>query len=245
MTTIEFTDRIHYTFTINKYLKKEVSIILNSYKTIKENGYGEIEIKKSRFICSMKRIETQEEAKTFIQTIKKEHWKANHNCSAFVLGETNEIQRSSDDGEPSGTAGLPMLEVLKKNELMNVVAVVTRYFGGTKLGTGGLIRAYTQAVSHTLHEIGLVKGTLQQEINVHLLYPQLGKFENFLELKKIPIKEISYTEKVTATCLISKKEIAAFKASVVELLNGQVEFTKGALSYYEQLLESSPIIDKT
>lgn len=121
--------------------------MIERYRTIKENGQSEIEIKKSRFICSLKRIESEEEAKNFIQEIKKEHWKANHNCSAFVIGEKNEIQRSSDDGEPSGTAGVPMLEVLKKNQLINVAAVVTRYFGGTKLGTGGLIRAYTHAVS--------------------------------------------------------------------------------------------------
>ena len=108
--------------------------MLQKYRTIKEDNQHEVEIKKSRFICFLKRIETEEEAKAFIQQIKKEHWKANHNCSAFVLGDHHEIQRSSDDGEPSGTAGVPMLEVLKKNDLINVCAVVTRYFGGTKLG---------------------------------------------------------------------------------------------------------------
>lgn len=186
----------------------------------------------------MKRIETEAEAKAFIQAMKKEHWKANHNCSAFVLGEKNEIQRSSDDGEPSGTAGVPMLEVLKKNELINVVAVVTRYFGGTKLGTGGLIRAYTQAVSHALIEIGIVEGTQQQEIAVHITYPQLGKLENMLELKHIPIKETIYTDKVTVRCLIVETEVTAFKTAVVELLNGQVEFTDGPISYHEQLVEA-------
>ena len=96
--------------------------------------------------------------------------------------EKNEIQRSSDDGEPSGTAGVPMLEVLK-NQLINVAAVVTRYFGGTKLGTGGLIRAYTHAVSQALSDIGIVEGTLQQEISVMITYPQLGKLQNYLELQ--------------------------------------------------------------
>ncbi|EOS8056910.1 YigZ family protein [Enterococcus hirae] len=211
---------------------------MNSYRTIQADGQAEIEVKKSRFICSMKRIETEAEAKAFIQATKKEHWKANHNCSAFVLGEKNEIQRSSDDGEPSGTAGVPMLEVLKKNELINVVAVVTRYFGGTKLGTGGLIRAYTQAVSHALIEIGIVEGTQQQEIAVHITYPQLGKLENMLELKHIPIKETIYTDKVTVHCLIVETEVTAFKTAVVELLNGQVEFTDGPISYHEQLVEA-------
>ncbi len=213
-----------------------MSTTLTNYLTIKEDGQSEIEIKKSRFICSLKRVTSEEEAKSFIQTIKKEHWKANHNCSAFVIGEKNEIQRSSDDGEPSGTAGVPMLEVIKKNELINVVAVVTRYFGGTKLGTGGLIRAYTHAVSHALEEIGVVKGTLQQEISVHLTYPQLGKVENYLELNKLTIKETIYTDKVSVNCLITEEDVASFKKSIVELLNGQVEFTDGPVSYHEQLI---------
>lgn len=131
--------------------------MLQKYRTIKEDNQHEVEIKKSRFICFLKRIETEEEAKAFIQQIKKEHWKANHNCSAFVLGDHHEIQRSSDDGEPSGTAGVPMLEVLKKNDLINVCAVVTRYFGGTKLGAGGLIRAYSGSVAQAIVHTGLLR----------------------------------------------------------------------------------------
>ncbi len=107
--------------------------------TIKEDFIAEEEIKKSRFICHLKRVYTEEEARAFISEIKKEHHKANHNCSAFTLGDRQEIQRSSDDGEPSGTAGVPMLEILKKREITNVCAVVTRYFGGIKLGAGGLM----------------------------------------------------------------------------------------------------------
>ncbi|MBX9041173.1 YigZ family protein [Enterococcus durans] len=210
--------------------------MLHSYQTIKEDGQSEIEIKKSRFICSLKRVTSEEEAKDFIQAIKKEHWKANHHCSAFVIGEKNEIQRSSDDGEPSGTAGVPMLEVLKKNELINVIAVVTRYFGGTKLGTGGLIRAYTHAVSHALEEIGIVKGTLQQEISVHITYPQLGKLENYFTLNQLTIKETNYTDKVTVVCLVTEDSVASFKESIIELMNGQVSFTDGAVSYHEQLV---------
>lgn len=102
--------------------------MIDTYRTIQKDGQAELEIKKSRFICTLKRVYTEAEAKEFIQQLKKEHWKANHNCSAFVIGEKNEIQRSNDDGEPSGTAGNPMLEVLKKQELINVCAVVTRYF---------------------------------------------------------------------------------------------------------------------
>ena len=210
--------------------------MIERYLTVKEDGQSEIEIKKSRFICSFKRVTTEEEDKTFIQAVKKEHWKANHNCSAFVIGDKSEIQRSSDDGEPSGTAGIPMLEVLKKNELINVVAVVTRYFGGIKLGAGGLIRAYTQAVSHGLTEVGIVEGTLQQELAVAITYPQLGKLENFLELQQVTVKETRYTDQVIVVCMVDETDISQFKATVTELLNGQVTFEKGPISYHEKLI---------
>ena len=129
--------------------------MLTTYHTIAKSGVSEIVIKGSRFICSLKRVHSEDEAKAFIQAVKKEHWKATHNCSAYLIGDQNEIQRAHDDGEPSGTAGVPMLEVLKKNDLRYVAAVVTRYFGGTKLGAGGLIRAYSRSVSTALKDIGI------------------------------------------------------------------------------------------
>ena len=113
-------------------------------------GEHELEIKKSRFICSIDRAESEAEARAFHERLKKKYWDANHNCLAYLIGERNEFQKANDDGEPSGTAGVPMLEVLKKRKLINTVAVVTRYFGGTKLGAGGLIRAYGQSVSNRL-----------------------------------------------------------------------------------------------
>lgn len=205
--------------------------MIDNYLTIKEDGQAELEIKKSRFICSLKRIESEEEAKEFIQMIKKEHWKANHNCSAFVLGEQNEIQRSSDDGEPSGTAGVPMLEVLKKNELMNVVAVVTRYFGGTKLGAGGLIRAYSGAVANALHEIGIVQGILQQEVFTTIDYSLLGKLQHYLEQKNLQVKDTQFLENVTLCVMV--EEVHVFQDEVTDLLNGQVTFSEGTSSYIE------------
>lgn len=205
--------------------------VIDNYLTIKEDGQAELEIKKSRFICSLKRIESEEEAKEFIQMIKKEHWKANHNCSAFVLGEQNEIQRSSDDGEPSGTAGVPMLEVLKKNELMNVAAVVTRYFGGTKLGAGGLIRAYSGAVANALHEIGIVQGILQQEVFTTIDYSLLGKLQHYLEQKNLQVKDTQFLENVTLCVMV--EEVHVFQDEVTDLLNGQVTFSEGTSSYIE------------
>ncbi|HPI99996.1 MAG TPA: YigZ family protein [Enterococcus sp.] len=212
--------------------------MIDTYLTIKEDGQSEIEIKKSRFICSLKRIKTEEEAKDFIQALKKEHWKANHNCSAFVLGEKNDIQRSSDDGEPSGTAGVPMLEVLKKNELINVVAVVTRYFGGTKLGAGGLIRAYSSAVSHALNEIGIVEGKLQKEVFVQIEYPLLGKLQHYLEQNQFYVKDTQFLENITLCVMVQNEE--NFKQAVIDLLNGQVSFEDGEYSYVE-----IPVANKT
>ncbi len=213
--------------------------MLQTYRTIKEDDQHEIEIKKSRFICFLKRIESEEEAKNFIQQIKKEHWKANHNCSAFVLGERSEIQRSSDDGEPSGTAGVPMLEVLKKKDLINVCAVVTRYFGGTKLGAGGLIRAYSGAVAQAIQAVGVVEGRLQQEILVQLDYPNWGKLENFLTAGQIAVKETQFTDQVIVTCMIDEDKTDLFEAQVIDLLSGQARFTTGEVTYHEQIIQGA------
>lgn len=213
--------------------------MLQKYRTIKEDNQHEIEIKKSRFICFLKRIDSEEEAKDFIQQIKKEHWKANHNCSAFVLGDHHEIQRSSDDGEPSGTAGVPMLEVLKKNELINVCAVVTRYFGGTKLGAGGLIRAYSGSVAQAIVHTGIVEGRLQQEVFVQLDYPNWGKMENFIASENLAVKDTQFTDRVVVTCMVDENQVDDFEAQVTDLLNGQVSFTTGEVTYHEQLIQEA------
>ncbi|WHA08444.1 YigZ family protein [Enterococcus montenegrensis] len=210
--------------------------MIDHYLTIQKDGVAEIEIKKSRFICSLKRVETEDEAKLFIQRVKKEHWKATHNCSAFVVGDKSEIKRSNDDGEPSGTAGIPMLEVLVKKDLINVAAVVTRYFGGTKLGAGGLIRAYSHAVSHGIDEIGIVEGKLQQEVSLTIAYPLLGKLQNYLENNQLAIKETLFTDEVVVVCSIDEESVAAFEASITELLSGQVQFFYGQKTYNEILL---------
>lgn len=208
--------------------------MLPTYYTLAENGQHEIEIKKSRFICTLRRVESEDAARDFIQEIKKEHWKATHNCSAYLLGERSEIQRSSDDGEPSGTAGVPMLEVLKKNELINVAAVVTRYFGGTKLGAGGLIRAYSHAVSEALTAIGIVQGQLQQELLITISYPLLGKLQNFLELQELTIADTAFTEQVVVTVMVKEAELTTYQEMITDLLSGQVTFTEGATRYFEQ-----------
>lgn len=208
--------------------------MLQTYQTLYQDGIIEIEIKKSRFICHAKRVTDELQATEFIQTIKKEHWKANHNCAAYLIGDNDEHQRAYDDGEPSGTAGVPMLEVLKKMKLKNVAVVVTRYFGGTKLGAGGLIRAYSKSVSTALQELGIVEKSLQTEIIATISYPDSGKLEYFLNQENFTIKDISYTEKVIVTFFVSELFISEIKEELTNLLNGQISFKIGDKSYCEK-----------
>lgn len=207
-----------------------------AYFTIYQNGEHQIEIKKSKFICHLFRIENEEQAKEYIAKIKKEHYKANHNCSAYMLGENFEIQRSSDDGEPSGTAGVPMLEVLKKNQLQNTLAIVTRYFGGIKLGAGGLIRAYSTSVSEALKEIGIVQGKLQQILDIIIDYPQLGKLQNYLENEQIAIQEIDYFEQITVKVAIDINQCESFQNALIDLFNNQLSIQILDQKYVENLI---------
>lgn len=207
-----------------------------AYFTIYQNGEHQIEIKKSKFICHLFRIENEEQAKEYIAKIKKEHYKANHNCSAYMLGENFEIQRSSDDGEPSGTAGVPMLEVLKKNQLQNTLAIVTRYFGGIKLGAGGLIRAYSTSVSEALKEIGIVQGKLQQILDIIIDYHQLGKLQNYLENEQISIQEINYLEQITVKIAIDINQCESFQNALIDLFNNQLSIQLLNQSYVENLI---------
>lgn len=207
-----------------------------AYFTIYQNGEHQIEIKKSKFICHLFRIESEEQAKEYIAKIKKEHYKANHNCSAYMLGENFEIQRSSDDGEPSGTAGVPMLEVLKKNQLQNTLAIVTRYFGGIKLGAGGLIRAYSTSVSEALKEIGIVQGKLQQILDIIIDYPQLGKLQNYLQNEQIAIQEIDYLEQITVKVAIDINQCESFQNALIDLFNNQLSIQILDQKYVENLI---------
>ena len=162
------------------------------YKTIYTSGTGEIEEKKSRFIAHIKKVTTEEEAVSFIAQKKKEFFDARHNCSAFVIGENQEITRCSDDGEPSGTAGRPMLEVLLGMGITNVCVVVTRYFGGTLLGTGGLVRAYQSAVKEGLNNSVIVEWTYGQKITIACDYTNIGKLQYIFANNNCPIISSDY-----------------------------------------------------
>lgn len=151
--------------------------MLQRYLTVRPEGETEIEINRSRFISYVKRVETQEEAVAFIQEIKKKHWDATHNCSAYIVGENDQFQKMDDDGEPSGTAGKPILEVIKKKGLKDTAIVVTRYFGGIKLGAGGLIRAYGKSASAGVRAAGVVERILTREHHFHSIIHFWGKWK--------------------------------------------------------------------
>lgn len=203
------------------------------YRTIKEDGQVQEEIKKSRFICHAKRVYNEEEARDFISAIKKEHYKATHNCSAFIVGERSEIKRTSDDGEPSGTAGVPMLGVLENHNLTNVCVVVTRYFGGIKLGAGGLIRAYAGSVAQAVKEIGIIEIKEQAGIQIHMTYAQYQEYGNFLKEHNLIELETNFTDQVDTMIFIDKEKKDGIKADLIEFFNGKVTLTDKGLREVE------------
>lgn len=203
------------------------------FKTIKEDGVVQEEIKKSRFICHAKRVYSEEEAREFIAAIKKEHYRATHNCSAFIVGEKSEIKRTSDDGEPSGTAGVPMLGVLENHQLTNLCVVVTRYFGGVKLGAGGLIRAYAGSVALAVKEIGLVEIKEQAGILVQMTYAQYQEFGNFLKEENLLEHDTNFTENVNSTVFVDKEEKENTEKKLIEFFNGKIQLLDQGLREVE------------
>ena len=203
------------------------------FRTIKEDGQVQEEIKKSRFICHAKRVYSEEEARDFITAIKKEHYKATHNCSAFIVGERSEIKRTSDDGEPSGTAGVPMLGVLENHNLTNVCVVVTRYFGGIKLGAGGLIRAYAGSVALAVKEIGIIEIKEQAGITIQMSYAQYQEYGNFLREHHLMELDTNFTDQIATMIYVDKEEKENIKAALVEFFNGKITLTDQGLREIE------------
>lgn len=210
--------------------------MLHKYYTVKGPGENEIVIDRSRFIAHVARAETEEDAQAFIADIKKQHWSANHNCSAYMIGENNLIQKANDDGEPSGTAGVPMLEVLKKRDLKDTVVVVTRYFGGIKLGAGGLIRAYGKSTSEGLNATGVVERKLMRIMKTKIDYTWLGKVENEVRSSHYQLKEIHYLDAVEVEVYVEEAAKDDFTSWMTELTNGQGEISEGEVEYLETLI---------
>ena len=193
------------------------------YHTILGYGESELIIQKSRFITYVNRAETEQQAQDFINNIKEKHKSANHNCSAYIIGEHDNIQKANDDGEPSGTAGVPMLEVLKKQGLQDTVVVVTRYFGGIKLGGGGLIRAYGKATTEGIDAAKVVERKLHHLMKVSIDYTWLGKVENEVRNSVYPLKEINYADLVEVFVFTKADKEEDFVNWIAEITNGQAK----------------------
>lgn len=208
-----------------------------NYLTVKGYGESEIIISKSRFLTYIERAETEEDAMKFIERIKKMHHNATHNCSAYIIGEHDHIQKANDDGEPSGTAGVPMLEVLKKQGLKDTVVVVTRYFGGIKLGGGGLIRAYGKATTEGLLAAQVVERKLHHLMKIEIDYTWLGKVENELRNSAYSLEEIRYLEGVEIVVSVLKEEEESFINWMTELTNGQATITFESAQFIEFIVK--------
>lgn len=208
-------------------------ITLEHYLMVAQDGEHEIVVDKSRFICHVKRVYNDQEAMEFIKEIKKIHWNATHNCSAYQVGDFNEIQKANDDGEPSGTAGVPMLEVLRKQGIKNCVVVVTRYFGGIKLGAGGLIRTYGKAVSEAIKELGLIERKTMKTMFINADYALLGTIQNRLEGTDYILNQVHYTDKISVEVLIDVEAEAEFTNWVIDMTNGKVDVLAGETSFRE------------
>ena len=197
---------------------------MTNYLFIYKGGQGEIEEKKSRFIAHIEPIATEQEALDFIARIKKQYWDARHNCFAYVLGSNHELQRCSDDGEPSGTAGRPMLDVLLREDIHNCAAVVTRYFGGTLLGTGGLVRAYQKSLQTGLANCTVLSQSKGIKLNIHTDYTGLGKIQYLLAREQMATLDIKYTDKVEITILVPSDQLEHIKTQIPESTTGNAAF---------------------
>ena len=201
--------------------------MLVEYKTAAGEAETTLIERKSKFIARIKPLRTQEEAEAFIEAVRKEHWSATHNVPAYILGMNQEIQKYSDDNEPSGTAGLPILEVLKTNEVVNVCVVVTRYFGGTLLGRGGLIRAYGGAARQALHEAGIVRMVPAQKVAITVDYVHSGKIQNELLTQGVALVDTEYLEQVTYHTLLFAHEKASLRQMIQEFTANDFAWIEG------------------
>ena len=209
--------------------------MVEQYKTVYEGGTGEIVEKKSRFIANVRPVETEEEALAFIEEMKKKYWDARHNCSAYILGERQEQMRCSDDGEPSQTAGKPMMDVLDGAGLTNTALVVTRYFGGTLLGTDGLVRAYSAAVQEGLKNSRIITKYWGTELLVGTDYNGIGKLQYLFGQRQIPILDAEYTDQVQFTVLVPVSRVQEIRKAVTEATSGQASMEEIRDLYFAEV----------
>lgn len=197
------------------------------YLTIAKNTTYEQTIKKSRFICSIARVSSEEEAQQFITSIQAANKKATHNCFAYMIGDNDRIQRESDNGEPSGTAGIPILESLKLAKIHNVVAVVTRYFGGIKLGAGGLIRAYSNTTTEAIHQAGLVQRIKQAILKITVTYALHDPLLYYLKENNLEVAGEEYGVNVETSIYVNETDLEDVKEKLINRFNDQLQITEG------------------
>ena len=205
------------------------------HKAVYRGGSGEIVEKKSRFIANIKSVETVEEAQVYIEEMKKKYWDARHNCSAFSVGTEQVTTRCSDDGEPSGTAGKPILEVISGSGIHNIVVVVTRYFGGTLLGTGGLVRAYTDATRAGIENSDIVEKIPGRRVDIAMDYTDLGKLQYLLAQNEVLTEDTEYTDKVIIHALFPESDKEMLKKKITEATSGRVMTQEGEEVYFGTL----------
>lgn len=196
---------------------------MTSYLTIARDGEAEIEVKGSRFLCDLRRVPDEAAARAVVADLRRTHWDARHHCSAFVIGPDSSLQRSSDDGEPAGTAGAPMLEVLRGAGVSDVVAVVTRWFGGTLLGAGGLVRAYGDAVRAGLDTAGTLRRSLLHEVAVAVDPADAGRIEGDLRARGIAVLDVAWSERVRLVLGVSPEDLDDVRSTVAALTAGSAE----------------------
>ena len=206
--------------------------MLDRYKTVYEGGESEIIEKKSRFIATVRPVETEEEALAFIEEMRKKYWDARHNCYVYSVGKNREYTRCSDDGEPSGTAGRPMLDVFLGEDIYNVAVVVTRYFGGVLLGTGGLVRAYSKSVQEGLKASTVIEKIYGISLEVVTDYTGIGKIQYIAGENSLPILDSEYTDKVTLHLMVPSDQVDFVQKAITEGTNGRAVMKKEKDLYY-------------
>jgi uncharacterized YigZ family protein len=205
---------------------------MKDYKTVARVGLNEIQIQKSRFIGHVAPVSSEEEAIHFIEDIRKKHWNATHNVPVYLIGEDYKVQRYSDDGEPSGTAGIPIMEMLKKEGITNICVVITRYFGGIKLGTGGLVRAYTESAKSTLEAIGIIEKRVFHHLKLSFDYTLHGKLQFFcMNHACILIDDTQFSEHVEMTINIAYGELDAIVKELINLTSDNIVLGEPEICY--------------
>jgi len=211
--------------------------MLKNYKSVLQPVTQDITVKKSLFIAHITPVQTEEEANTFLAEIRKKYWDATHNTYAYIIGVNEELQKASDDGEPQGTAGKPILNLLKHHQLTNLLLVVTRYFGGILLGAGGLVRAYSDAAKNVILHSQIVEYIEMEKVALTCDYYWYGKIENFLKSENLPIIDLSFQEKVTIILCLPIGEFNLWQEKINNLTNGEVTYTHFANCYYQKIVK--------